>query len=85
MSDPFANHSTGLSSPARAAFEITPNDSTDLSSVTRALWIGTEGDVAVVMHSGDEVTFAGVLGLLPVAVSRVKSTGTTATDIVGLF
>jgi len=85
MSDPFENHATGLTSPARSAFEITPNDSTDLSSVTRALWVGTEGDVVVIMQSGDEVTFSTVSGLLPIAVSRVKSTNTTASDIVGLL
>ena len=85
MSDPFENHATGLSSPARSAFEITPNDSADLDNVTRALWVGTEGDVVVIMQSGDEVTFSTVSGLLPIAVSRVKSTNTTASDIVGLF
>jgi len=85
MSDPFENHSTGLSSPPRSAFEITPNDSTDLDNVTRALWVGSEGDVAVIMQSGDEVTFSAVSGLLPIAVSRVKDTDTTASDIVGMF
>ena len=85
MSDPFEGHATGLSSPARSAFEITPSDSTDLANATRALGVGTQGDLVVTMKSGDEVTFSAVSGLLPVVVTRVKATNTTASDIVGLL
>lgn len=72
--------------PARKAFAITPSDTEDVETVPRALYIGVEGDVAVIM--GDDsasVTLVGASGLLPVMVRRVLATGTTATDIVGVY
>ena len=71
--------------PARTAFAITPNDSTDLAVSAKALWVGVLGDVKVITVDGDTVTFVGVQGVLPVACSRVIATLTTATDIVGLI
>ena len=74
--------------PATKLTSITKSDATDLTTLKiRALWIGGAGDVAVIAF-GDTaaVTIAGVLAgtLLPVAVVKVMSTNTTATNIVGL-
>lgn len=51
-----------------------------------AVYVGGGGDVSVVTAGGDTVTFAGVQAgtILPVQISRVRSTGTTATNLVGL-
>jgi hypothetical protein len=88
MSDPFATTSPGLSGPASHAFAVTPDDGTDLAVVTRGLYVGTGGDVSLVLK-GDAVpvTFVGVAGgtVLPLRVTRVRATGTTAADIVGLY
>jgi hypothetical protein len=86
MADSFGNITPGLDSPAGRAFAVTPNDSTDLTTFARALFIGTAGAVSVVTVGGDTVTFAGLPSgsVLPVRVARVRSTGTTATNIVGL-
>ena len=75
------------STPSREAESVTPNDSTDLDRRTKGIWVGSSGDLSVVMHNGDVVIFPGVLGgsLLPIAVSRVRATGTTATGIVALY
>jgi hypothetical protein len=72
--------------PASRAEAVTPSDSTDLTYVSRGLWVGGAGNVAVTMVSGDAVTFSGVVAgtLLPIRVSRVKSTSTTATLILAL-
>lgn len=85
-SDNFANVQDAFDGPARAAEVVSPDDSTDLTNVSRALWVGTGGDLVVIMQNGDTVTFANVPNgsLLPIAVSRVKSTLTTADDIVAL-
>ncbi len=58
----------------------------DLAAETRGLWIGASGDLALVLASGDEVTIAGAVGgtLLPLRVTRVKATGTSAALLVGL-
>jgi hypothetical protein len=83
--DPFRKLGVGRSSPATRAFDVSPSDSADLPKVVRALFIGVEGDVKVTTAGGDTVTFAGVSGILPVAVRRVWSTGTDADSIVGLY
>lgn len=74
-------------SPAIHAFAITPNNSTDLDYITRSIYVGVGGTIAVVMAGGEEVTFVGVQSgsVLPVRVSRVKSTGTSATNMIGLY
>ena len=74
--------------PAEYAAAVTKSDATVLSPVPRALYIGVGGDVVVTMAAdGSDVTFANVpTGTkLPVRVSKVKSTGTTASSIVALY
>lgn len=69
---------------------VTKSDSTVLP-VTRALYIGGAGDVAVVFEDkgsgGSAVTLAGATAgsVLPVRVLKVMSTNTTATNIVALY
>lgn len=50
------------------------------------LYVGTAGNVAVITAGGDEVTFTGIPAgtFVPVQVTRVKSTGTTASTILAL-
>ena len=54
---------------------------------TRAVWVGTGGDVALVFWDGTSAVLANVPtgALLPVAVKTVLKTGTDASDIVALF
>lgn len=86
MVDIFEDRSGGLESPAYRAFPVTPSDSTDLAMASRALYLGTGGDLRVTMASGDAVTFRNAApGILPVRAERVHATGTTATDIVVLL
>jgi hypothetical protein len=81
-----------LTSPRRGAFAITPADGSDLSKKAYGLYVGGAGDVAVHMvneDAGEEdtsVVFAGCPAgmILPIIVRRVLSTGTTATNLIGL-
>lgn len=80
----------GRSTDVAAAFRgaaVTASDATILP-VTRALYIGGAGDVAVIF-AGDTaaVTLSGAQAgsILPVQVTRVMSTNTTATNIVALW
>lgn len=86
MSDKFERFKEGLESPPNKAFEITPDDATDLDNVTRALYVGVSGDVAVILE-GDSasVVFVGLAAGVwhPMQVKRVLSTGTSAGNIVG--
>lgn len=84
--DEFRRMGSGVDGPASNAAAVTPNDSADLTIATRALWVGVAGDVTVDLIGGQTaVTFKNVQGLLPVRVTRVDDTGTTATDIVALW
>lgn len=84
--DRFASNSGGLGSPATRAEAVTPHDTNTLTRASRGLYIGGAGNVAVVMAGGDEVTFSGVGAgtFLPIRVTQVKSTGTTATLIIAV-
>lgn len=76
-----------VTAPARRAEAVTPSDSNDLPFTTRALYIGSDGNIVLDAYQGDtSVTFAAVKAgtILPVMVKRVRSTGTTATGIVAL-
>jgi len=86
MTDDFEDYSSGLTSPATAAEAVTPNDSQDLQHVTRAIFVGQTGDLAVKLQSGDEVVLHNVQAgaVYAIRVSQVKATGTTATGLVGL-
>ena len=70
-----------------SAVAVTPSDTVDLTYVSRALWVGgTSGTITAIMADGTTVLFSGVPTgtLLPIRVSRVKATGTTATLIVAI-
>lgn len=65
---------------------ITPSNSTDIPP-TRGLYVGGAGNVAVDMAYGTPMTFVGVQGgtILPIQVTRIYATNTTATSIVALY
>jgi len=69
------------------AIAVTPNNSTDISPAPcRALYIGTAGTLKVDTAQGATVTFGNVaVGVLDLAVKRVHSTGTGASNIVALY
>jgi hypothetical protein len=85
--DNFESFRPGLSEPVTGGEAVTPHNSTDLVKVSRALWVGGAGNVAAVMKDGTVLTFVGVPAgtMLPIRVSRVNSTNTTATSMVALY
>lgn len=85
MADPFSGFSANPTHPAIHAANVVPSDSTDLATVPRALLIGVAGDLAIITKGGETLTIPVPVGLLPLSVTRVKSTGTTADDIVALW
>ncbi len=86
MADRFQNFAAAPASPATHAFTVTPVDNADLTEITRGLYVGGAGNLAVIMQSGAAVTFTATPAgsVLPLRVSRVMATGTTATSILGL-
>lgn len=91
----WANAQVDLSNTYQAS--ITPTDtaatkfevptSSGNEQPTKAIYVGTGGTLIVVKNDGTEITFTNVpdASLLPINCVRVKSTGTTATGLVGYF
>jgi hypothetical protein len=76
------------------AAAVTPSNTVDIPSITGGtsnngcvLYVGGAGNLRVDTVGGDDVTFTGVLAgsFIPVQVTRVYATGTTATSIVALW
>jgi hypothetical protein len=86
MSDKYQDFVSGLESPAFNGTAITPSDSIDLSITARAVFVGGGGNLRVMLAGGDTVTLNGVIAgmIYPLRVKRVMSTGTSATNLVGL-
>lgn len=72
---------------ASNAVAVTPSDSVNLTNPSRSLYIGGAGNVTVVTVGGQTITFPSVPAgsLLPIQVSRVNATLTTATNIISLW
>lgn len=73
--------------PAANAAAITPHNTNDLAETTRAIYVGVSGDVTMdLFGTGTNITFKSVpVGILPVQVTRVYATSTTATDMIALW
>lgn len=76
-----------LDGPARGAEAVTAHDSNELTYVSRAIYVGGGGNIAVRMANDSTVTFTAVPGgtVLPIRVKGINSTNTTATNMVSLY
>lgn len=86
--DHFENATDSLIAPAKAAFPIAPNDSQPLPVTAKAIYVGSGGDLVMrAVDSGENVRFANVASgsILPIRVTAVLASGTTASDLVGLI
>ena len=84
--DRFARSLDAVTSPARDAFPVTPNDSAALPRLPKALLIGSGGTLTLrAADATADVTLSVIAGqLVPIRASHVRASGTTATQIVGL-
>jgi hypothetical protein len=85
--DPFTAVSDSLIAPARDAFPITPQNNVTLPVTTKAIYVGTGGDITLrAVSSETSVLIRNVPSgsVLAIRVAAILATGTTASDIVGL-
>ena len=84
--DNYATFQANLEAPYERGEAATPHDTNELTLASRAIYVGGAGALALVLVSGDAVTLSGVPAgtMLRVRAKQVKSTGTTATNIVAL-
>jgi hypothetical protein len=81
--DPFINSQGGLQSPVRSSFAITPSDTTELPFVTRAVYVGSAGNLTA--RLADDTASATFNGLppgtvLPLRVRQIFATGNHGGD-----
>ncbi|WP_376870475.1 hypothetical protein [Albirhodobacter sp. R86504] len=82
MTNPFKGRESALSDPSRDLAPVVPNDAQNLPSTAVALYVETGGRVAFVTVVGQQrLVSVGNFSILPVGVTRVLSTGTTAAGI----
>lgn len=77
-----------LTGSGLSGFPVTPHDTDELPLVTRAVYIGTGGDIVCILkNDGSPVTFKNLAdgSLLPLRIRKILATGTTALHIVGLI
>lgn len=85
--DPFKSVGDSLIAPSEYCFAIVPDDNNEIERATKAIYVGTGGDVVLQLLAAPvPVTFRNVPSgaVIDVRVARVRATGTTALDIVGL-
>ncbi|MBK5945501.1 hypothetical protein CCR83_03305 [Rhodobacter veldkampii DSM 11550] len=86
MFNPFKNRQIPLSGPAFDITPVTPDDGADLPAVSVALYVETGGTLAFVTAKGALRSLSvRDFSILPVGVSRVMQTGTTAAGIHALM
>lgn len=84
--DLYASYTGGLTAPIVGAFAITPSNSEELAKVTRQVFVGGAGNIAVVWSDGSETVEPVVAGeRLDWRIKQVKAIGTTATGLRGYY
>lgn len=72
--------------PSDSLVSITKSDSTEYLPTLRQIYVGVGGDITVVDQSGETILFKDVpqgMTIGPFFVKKVKSTGTTASSLIG--
>ncbi len=88
MSDKYKNALRTIDSVCEDADNIVPNDAVDLPRTSRALYVGSTGDITVqLVNSVTSITLKNVVAgsLLPLRIKRVFATSTTATALIALL
>lgn len=77
-----------VGSPYISGSTITPSDVTILNPATRGIYVGTTGNLSVILANDTVATvFNNVAAgfVLPLRATKVKATGTTASNLVALY
>lgn len=79
-----------LAGPSAAPAAIVPHNSTNFANPCRGIYVGVTGNVSLIPLVGDGVTpvvfkNAQAGSVIPAIATRVNATGTTATDLIGMF
>lgn len=79
---------SSYSDPARNAIAVTPSDTTDIQGglKVRGIYVGGAGNISMELDNGTAVFYGAVAGTtLPYRPKRINATGTTATNLLGVW
>jgi hypothetical protein len=88
MADAFATRADDVSAPARYTVAVTPSDTTDLTDLPKAIYVGGGGDIALMAAADNTARIfkaAQAGSILPIRARRILVTGTTATNLIALY
>ena len=87
MTDLYKSHARSLTAPPEHGAAIVPDDAAGLGHVTRAIYVGGGGHLALRLLGGEAITLMNVPAgtLIPLRAAQVFAAGTTATALVGLW
>ncbi|WP_421856525.1 spike base protein, RCAP_Rcc01079 family [Oceanicaulis sp.] len=82
----FAHRARSAMGPLTRAASITPDDAVDLPFESRALMVAAAGDLAVITADGDTLVLPALRPgvIYPLALTRVRASGSTASGAVVL-
>lgn len=81
----------GFGDPGTSIVAVTASDSTDLTGARAFFYTGTAGDVAIKTVHGASASSAVTIAdcpanvIIPIQITRIMSTGTTATQIYAIY
>ena len=83
---PFATRARSALGPLTRAASITPDDAIDLPFESRAVMVAAAGDLAVTLTDGDTLVLPALRPgvIYPLAVTRVRASGSTTSGVVVL-
>lgn len=76
-----------LQAPLESGETITPHATNEFSAISRGIWVGVGGNIAIKPMSGADFTLVGVPSgtLLPIRALAVRLAGTTASSLIALY
>jgi hypothetical protein len=86
MPDKFRSFADTPGTSSRAPFAIVPQDTAELPSIPKGIYVGTGGDVVLRGVDGAaDVTYRNLpdASYIAVRASHVRATGTTAANLIG--
>lgn len=84
MADKYQGTADTIIGPSRKCFDIVPSDTVPLSDIPKGIYIGTGGNITgrLVDDTQDHTWKNLNPGILPFRFAYIRSTGTTAADLI---
>jgi hypothetical protein len=88
MADAFSTFSSTVSDPSTLAVAVTAHDTNPLTDIPKAIFVGTTGNITMRgVGGGSDTVWKNIPSgtTIPFRAQYIRSTGTTAADILALY